>query len=446
MHPFGGATEQESRKVRTVIDTRMKRDLRPVAGSVFFAMPYGSKTTRYEKDFDFDHLYEAVYRATVEEAGMTAVRADSIYGPQTVMEPIWRGIQEAEIVVVDFTTRGPNVAMEFGMSYLIGKKMIYLTQDPDDIPTDVRGQVRYIEYSPHFDAVDRLRVELKAQLAAIRGEANVEMTLTPMVSGATVPAHARVVSLTREFVVVETDDGRHGVLGQEDVDYTRIIPDMTRRYGVGERLDGAFEVDPAGGMKYTMLAGQANPWPHLVSAYAPGTVFTGTVENIATAGVFVKVFGGVNGLIPRSALTGRIADLAPGDRVEVCVTGVDTERRRVSLRPDRSRGSTAAAAAAFAVPAAVPTEGFPALGARYEGEVVKAVPEGSGGFALIRLPDRDRPAMLHVTRMTPELRADLNAGGLEIGDVIDVEVIGVEPSRNRIDLRELTEEECDEQE
>lgn len=426
-----------------MIDTRLKRELRPVAGSVFFAMPYGKKATRYEQAFDFDHLYEAVYRTTIEEAGMTAVRADSIYGPQTVMEPIWRGIQEAEIVVVDFTTRAPNVAMEFGMSYLINKKMIYLTQDPDDILTDVRGQVRYIEYSSHFDAIDRLRVELKAQLAAIRAEANVEMTLTPMVSGATVPAHARVVSLAREFVVVQTDDGRHGVLGQQDVDYTRIVPDMTRRFGVGDRLDGAFEVDPAGGMKYTMLAGQANPWPHLTAAYAPGTVFTGTVENVATAGVFVKVFGGVNGLIPRSALTGQAADLAPGDRIEVCVTGVDTERRRVSLRLDRSRGSTAPAAAAAT---AVPTEGFPAVGTRYEGEVVKAMPEGSGGFVLIRLPDRDRPAMLHVTRMTPELREDLNAGGLETGDVIDVEVIGIEPSRNRIDLRELTEEECGEQE
>src|SRR4029077_9380706 len=125
--------------------------------------------------------------------------------------------------------------------------------DADDIPTDVRGRLRHILYSDHYHDVNRMREELRNQLLAIRDEPSVEMALVPMAAGGTDPMPATVITVTKEFVVIEASGGRRGVLSNEDVDYSRIVPDMTKVYSVGDRITGAFDIDTGGGMKYTML-------------------------------------------------------------------------------------------------------------------------------------------------------------------------------------------------
>lgn len=427
-------------------DLHLLRDERPIEGRVFVAMPYGIKTVGGGTEFDFDQFYQQELSSIIEAAGMTAVRADSIYGPQTVMGPIWRGIQQAEVVLIDFTTRSPNVAMEFAFALLIGKKMIFLTQQPDDIPTDVRGRLRHITYSAHFSHIHAMRDELTNQLGAIRTESTVEMALVPMVSGGTDPVPARVITVTGDFVVVEANDGRRGVLGNADVDYDRIVSDMTRRFTVGEMLSGAFDVDTGGGMKYTLLAGKADPWPQLKRDFPVGTSFTGTVRRVSDQlGAFVPLAHGIEGLLHRSTLEGR--DLAPGDEVAVQVSRLDVGRRRIGLELDRvvSQPAVSVVPARRAGPdRRVGVDGRPEAmiraGDRLEGEVVKVAPEGAGGFLLLRLPGRIRPAMLHCTVMTPALREDLNSGRVEQGEIIDVEVLTVDQRTDRVTLRDLPDE------
>jgi hypothetical protein len=55
---------------------------------------------------------------------------------QVVFEDIWRLMTEAEVVVVDFTGRRPNVYLEFGMAIVLGKPIIALTQNKEDLPSD----------------------------------------------------------------------------------------------------------------------------------------------------------------------------------------------------------------------------------------------------------------------------------------------------------------------
>jgi len=423
-------------------DLQLYRNEAPIEGQVFLSMPYGVKKVASGEEFDFDQFHETALAETIRAAGMTPVRADSMYGTQSVMGTIWRGLQQAEIVIVDFTGRSPNVAMEFGMATLIGKKIIYLTQDVNDIPVDVRGRLRYISYTSHFADIHRLRDDLSRQLVAIRKEPSVEMALVPMASGGTDPIPARVVTVTREHIVVQTLDGaKKGVLGNADVEYERIIPDMARRFSVGDHLSGAFDI---GGMKYTLLAGRTNPWPQLASDFEAGTRFTATVRRVSpTLGVFVPLAHGIDGLIHVSTLGNRRVE--PGDHVEVTVTRMDTDKRRVSLALDRVLRDASGARPLVAVPSraasgsprVASSEPMPQVGDQVEGDVVKVCPEGAGGYILIHLPGRRRPAMLHCTQMSAALRRDLNAGEVEIGEILDVEVVTVDDAHDRVTVREV---------
>ena len=175
---------------------KLTRTMGPERGKVFFAMPFGTKEVN-GVPFDFDAFYHDECVPVVrDDCGMEPVRGDEIYGSQGVLETVWRAMQQADLVVADFTARSPNVALEFGWALLLGKRVILLTQDPDDIPTDVRGLYRYTEYSQNFKHMRRMREDLALNLKEMSQEPAEEMALMPMMpmvrgSMTSVPARAR---------------------------------------------------------------------------------------------------------------------------------------------------------------------------------------------------------------------------------------------------------------
>lgn len=419
-------------------DIRLTRDEQTVPGNVLVITPMGKKILRNDDEFDFDWHFQDVISPVVTEAGMTPVRADSVYGPANVLDVVWRGIQQAEVCIVDFSCRTPNVAMEYMAAKLIGKRMIYLAQHADDIPSDVRG-LRHIPYTPLYADMARMRAELRQQLEAVRLEPAQEMALIPLATGGVTPARAQVVSVSADFAVVRAADGTLGVLSGEDVDWSRIVTDMTRFCTVGEWLDGAFEMLPAGGTKYTLLSGQQNPWRQLEATHPVGHTFTGTVHSVRQVGVFVRISGSVNGLVPRSSLPAG-TELTPGSQVEATVLSVESRRRRVTLALAQGRAQgrgrpvvpfpSSGATSAGASPGV-------ALHERLEGEVVKIAPEGQGGYVLLRVPDRERPVFLHCSAMSGQLRHDLNHGGIELGEILDLEVSSINLHQDKVCVRDV---------
>lgn len=411
----------------------------PEPGVVFFAMPFGQKSVAGREACDFDAIYTSAFAPTVQACGMKPERLDNLYGPQGVLELIWRSIQRAEIVVIDFSLRSSNVTFEYGLAWTLGKRVIAVTQDEQDIPVDVRGLNRYIRYSQHFADIERMKRELTLQLEALREEPAEERGPTPYIGGggmSAVPAPAGIISVNRDYALVQTDDNRLGVLRSGDVEYARFMPDMTRRFAVGDRVEGAFLVDPQRGeARYTLLAGQTNPWPVLAARFPVGTTFRGTVRKaIDSVGLFVRLDGDVNGLVPKDSITGLMPLV--GDSAEVVVTRMDAAKRRVSLRirPANAPTNNATAVARAA-------ERLPTPGDRADGTVVRIVPEkdGRGGYLLLRLPQHRRPAMLLAKHMSDDLRADLDNGQVELGEEIHVEVGSVDANNNRVLLRELPE-------
>jgi len=424
---------------------KLARDCRPEPNMLFWAAPFGVKQLSGGQSFDFDAFYSDVIVPACEAADMKIVRADEVYGKGDIAETAWHGIQRASIVLTDFTARSCNVAAEFALSLALGKRIVVLTQDPEDIPSDVRGHFRYIQYGNDWQSINRLRDELAKELPAAMEQPSTEMILMPMHNGGVNPVPGEVVIADRDFVMVLTDDHRRVVLNATDVDPRRIISDMAKRFPVGTRVEGSFEVDLAGNVKYTLIPGQLNPWPALELAFGPGTDFRSRVDSVVPGiGVFVHVAHGVNGLVPEQRLGGR--QLSPGDDVEVAVTTFDPERRRIGLRLDRivQVGRGASDGVGVGSPGASsggPRSPLPAVGDVLVGSVSRIAPEanGSGGFILLRVPGQHRPVMLHCTSMTEDLRADLRDGFVELDEEISVEVTRVDERSGKVLVRDLPE-------
>lgn len=117
----------------------------------------------------FNTIYHDHIKATVESIeGLKCIRADDIYDNKPIIEDIWKSINEAHIIVSELTERNPNVFYETGVAHTVGKEVILLTQNMEDVPFDLR-HLRCIlyEYTPR--GIQTLEQNLKNTINNIRG-------------------------------------------------------------------------------------------------------------------------------------------------------------------------------------------------------------------------------------------------------------------------------------
>jgi hypothetical protein len=97
----------------------------------------------------FNTIYKDHIVRALETEGFTVERADQIFGTQPIIEDIWEAINSASIVVADVTGKNPNVMYEIGMAHTVGKPVIIITQNIDDVPFDLKHYRCIIyEYTP----------------------------------------------------------------------------------------------------------------------------------------------------------------------------------------------------------------------------------------------------------------------------------------------------------
>lgn len=109
-------------------------DVEVVNTEIFVVMPW-----------EFRHSIYKTIREICSKEGYTATYAAET-GGQVIMEDIWRLLNRARAVIIDFTNQRPNVYLEFGMAIVLGKPIIAITQNQDDCPSDVRN-IKYVVYS-----------------------------------------------------------------------------------------------------------------------------------------------------------------------------------------------------------------------------------------------------------------------------------------------------------
>lgn len=119
----------------------------------------------------FDAAYNDVYatlRAAAHEVGMRCQRADDIWETDTVIQDVANLIARAKVVICDMTGRNPNVFYETGIAHTLGRDVILITQNANDVPFDV-GHIRYLRYLNNGEGRTRLQEEIVRRLRTLTG-------------------------------------------------------------------------------------------------------------------------------------------------------------------------------------------------------------------------------------------------------------------------------------
>jgi hypothetical protein len=111
---------------------------------------------------EFDNVYGCINDACYE-IGMSCHKADDFWHHSAIIQDIFELIFRSSVVIVDFTGKNPNVFYEAGIAHALGKTVIPITQNSDDIPFDLRHH-RYILYRNDKEGLKKLKRDLVPKL------------------------------------------------------------------------------------------------------------------------------------------------------------------------------------------------------------------------------------------------------------------------------------------
>lgn len=105
---------------------------------------------------EFDDVYKLGIRPACERAGAYAERIDEQLFAESILDRIYNQISKADLIVADLTGRNSNVFYEVGYAHALGKNVVLLTRNAEDIPFDLK-------HYPHIIYLGRI-AELGAEL------------------------------------------------------------------------------------------------------------------------------------------------------------------------------------------------------------------------------------------------------------------------------------------
>ena len=120
----------------------------------------------FNNDHHLQEIYNDKVKTTVEGLGFTCLRADDIYETKPIIETIWENINKAKFIIADLTGKNPNVFYELGVAHTVGKDVILLSQNIDDVPFDLR-HLKVILYETTPRGVENLTKQLSATIQSI---------------------------------------------------------------------------------------------------------------------------------------------------------------------------------------------------------------------------------------------------------------------------------------
>ena len=94
----------------------------------------------------FDAYYKVFARA-ITQVGFEAVRASEIDHPRVMRDQIFAGVANAAVCLVDLTQRNITPVYVLGLAHGMGKPVIQLVQNQNDLPFDLRF-VQHLVYRP----------------------------------------------------------------------------------------------------------------------------------------------------------------------------------------------------------------------------------------------------------------------------------------------------------
>jgi nucleoside 2-deoxyribosyltransferase len=119
----------------------------------------------------FDAAFNPVYKSIQQAAknvDFDCKRADDIWENAEIMQDVVDLIDRSRIVICDCTGRNSNVFYEIGIAHTLGREVILITQNKDDIPFDLR-HLRYIYYCNNDEGHLALTKALQNRMERVPG-------------------------------------------------------------------------------------------------------------------------------------------------------------------------------------------------------------------------------------------------------------------------------------
>lgn len=88
-------------------------------------------------------VFDAVIKPAAASAGYSCKKADDFFRTGAVMENIAKNIKRSELILADLTDRNANVFYELGIAHALHKPVALITQDENDVPTDLKSFIYY---------------------------------------------------------------------------------------------------------------------------------------------------------------------------------------------------------------------------------------------------------------------------------------------------------------
>src|SRR6056297_3600026 len=150
-----------------------------------------------------------------------------------------------------------------------------------------------------------------------------------------------VKKLTNAGAFVELEEGIDGFLHVDDISWTKRYKHPSAALSEGEEIECiVIQTDPEHhNIRLGIKQLSEDPWDSLKKAYPERSIIEGEVTNITDFGVFVRVQGGVEGLINKSQLADprempfekAVEKYTVGDKIRAVVTEISPDRQKLSL-------------------------------------------------------------------------------------------------------------------
>lgn len=117
---------------------KLEKQAKPDSNDTCFViMPFSNPIGQY---------YAEIYEPAIEKAGIKPIRADAeIFSTGKIMDQILSGIENAKVLVAELTGRNPNVFYELGIAHALGKPVVLVSSNTNDVPFDLQ-HIRVIYY------------------------------------------------------------------------------------------------------------------------------------------------------------------------------------------------------------------------------------------------------------------------------------------------------------
>jgi hypothetical protein len=115
---------------------------------------------------EFQDVYTTI-KSSCHSTNLECNRVDDIWKNSVIIQDIFDLIYSSSIVIADLSGRNPNVLYEVGIAHTLGKHVIPIVQNIDDIPYDLRHH-RALEYCNNNEGRTELKNGLESRLETLK--------------------------------------------------------------------------------------------------------------------------------------------------------------------------------------------------------------------------------------------------------------------------------------